>query len=66
MKKITLLMLFAVLLLPWAMQAQNVGKDVTRNVTPQFVKTVALLLRAGEGGDGAKRQQEDFSSFHIV
>ena len=65
MKKITLLMLFAVLLLPWAMQAQNVGKDVTRNATTQLVKTVskanaaeptattaAIALTPGENNNG--------------
>ena len=65
MKKITLLMLFAVLLLPWAMQAQSVKKDVTRNVTPQLVKTdakanaaeptattAAIALTPGENNNG--------------
>ena len=65
MKKITLLMLFAVLLLPWAMQAQSVKKDVIRNVTTQLVKTVskanaaeptattaAIALTPGENNNG--------------
>jgi hypothetical protein len=41
MKKITLLLLLTALLMPWAMQAQSVKKDVARNATTQLVKTGA-------------------------
>ena len=42
MKKVTLLVLLTALLMPWAMQAQNLmKKDVARNSTVQLVKTGA-------------------------
>ena len=42
MKKITFLVLLTALLMPWAMQAQNLmKKDVARNSTVQLVKTGA-------------------------